>query len=520
MARNNDINSQMFFALRVSEESRVPFLFMSAPGMGKSTTVELFANYAGYKMEILRGNSTSESEVMGYDVVDSAPGAKSTRHLRPSWFGNVLKNAENGEKTLLFVDEITTCPEHVQAALLHLIFERKVGNEMIPEDTFIVSAGNYSQSLGSSFGLLPPLMNRFCIFNIIPTRDDVASFILHHRGAALGNIVSFNDQIVAKFKSLDKKAISELPEESIMNKVWEIFEVAVNDAFQTLSVPPTSSQKSTGTEAKVDIKVSDVQSIYSDVDNDDPLCGFVTCRTLSYAVKATMATWKCFGKTGITSDNFENILTGLVGLGFVRGKNGTLNSSHIAHDFFTRISNSIKEVDRVVQHSATLENVINYYKEFIKQNLPKSTSIITKDKAGLLMDKLKDVTNDKTIANIDKPIDHTIFESIFAGIRASMGSLVKFDLPTSNSSIPVAKLADVVTEWNILADLFEAYGKYIEDPTHHYDSEDFKMINNYKTVIRQEHRKLNNAIKINTDGIDENAKSIIPPLHTGYLATN
>ena len=172
-SKNNDINAQIFYALKVSEESRVPFLFMSAPGMGKSTSVDMFAKIRGYELEVLRGNSTSESEVMGYDVVDTTPGSKSTIHLRPSWYNKVLENAANGKRTLLFLDEITTCPEHVQSALLHLIFERKVGDENIPEDTLIVSAGNYSQSLGNTFGLIPPLMNRFCIFNIVPEKEDV-----------------------------------------------------------------------------------------------------------------------------------------------------------------------------------------------------------------------------------------------------------------------------------------------------------------------------------------------------------
>ena len=190
-SKNNDINAQIFYALKVSEESRVPFLFMSAPGMGKSTSVDMFAKIRGYELEVLRGNSTSESEVMGYDVVDTTPGSKSTIHLRPSWYNKVLENAANGKRTLLFLDEITTCPEHVQSALLHLIFERKVGDENIPEDTLIVSAGNYSQSLGNTFGLIPPLMNRFCIFNIVPEKEDVKSFLCRYEGAIAGNMVDF-----------------------------------------------------------------------------------------------------------------------------------------------------------------------------------------------------------------------------------------------------------------------------------------------------------------------------------------
>lgn len=511
----NDINSQMFFALRVSEQSRVPFLFMSAPGMGKSTTVSLFAEYAGYKVEILRGNSTSESEVMGYDVVDPDPSAMSTRHLRPSWFGNVLKNEQNGQKTLLFVDEITTCPEHVQAALLHLIFERKVGNENIPDSTFIVSAGNYSQSLGSSFGLLPPLMNRFCIFNIIPTRDDVPDFILHHRNAAMGAVVSYKDQVFEKFRLLDKKAV-EQPDESVLAKVYEIFEIAINDAFQTLAVPNKDSK--TASEAKIDIKVSDVQSIYSDVDNDDPLCGFVTMRTLSYASEVTVASWLRFGKTGVQSTNFRKVLEGLVGLGFVRSKSGgSITTNHVADDFYTRIVNSLKEIDRAVQHSATLDSVVEFYKNFFanKKNSKKST-ILDKSEAGLLADKLKDVIKDNTIAPIAKPLDISVFKAVFDYVKNSMKSTAQFNLADPTATLSVSDLAKAVTEWNIYADLFEIYGKFLEDSSRQYDKTDLAVLTEFKKTVRQDSRRISNAIKINTDGVDENSKSLIPKLHTDY----
>lgn len=510
----NDINSQMFFALRVSEESRVPFLFMSAPGMGKSTTVSLFAEYAGYKVEILRGNSTSESEVMGYDVVDPNPAAMSTRHLRPSWFGNVLKNEQNGYKTLLFLDEITTCPEHVQAALLHLVFERKVGNENIPESTFIVSAGNYSQSLGSSFGLLPPLMNRFCIFNIIPTKDDVTDFLLHHKNATVGSIIDFKAQVFEKFRLMDKKA-PERPDPSIIDRIYEIFEVAINDTFLMLSVGSKDSK--VATEAKIDIKVSDVQSVYSDVDNDNPLCGFITMRTLYYAVKATVSSWLCFDKTGISSSNFRNILIGLVGIGFVRGKNGSITTNYVSDDFYTRINNSLKEIDRVVQHSAVLDTVIDFYGKFFKEKLPKKNSILSKQDAGLLLDKLKDVTNDKTISSIAKPIDISIFETIFEAVKNSMKTAGQFNLADPNAVLSVPDLAKAVTDWNIYADLFESYGKFLEDPTRQYDKFDLDKLAEFKKTIRQDSRRIGNAIKVNTDSVDEKAKALIPELHTNYI---
>ena len=62
MKISNDVNAQVFAALKVAELSKVPFLFISAPGVGKSTTVEIFADIRGYHYELLRGNSVSPEE--------------------------------------------------------------------------------------------------------------------------------------------------------------------------------------------------------------------------------------------------------------------------------------------------------------------------------------------------------------------------------------------------------------------------------------------------------------------------
>ena len=131
---NDSINVSIFTALKVSEVSKVPVLIMSNPGVGKSTSVEMYAKVRGYNLVLLRGNSTTAEEIMGYDVADTNLEEPTTKHLRPSWYTKILKEHESGGKSLLFLDEITTANEYVQAALLHLVFERKVGDEKLPED--------------------------------------------------------------------------------------------------------------------------------------------------------------------------------------------------------------------------------------------------------------------------------------------------------------------------------------------------------------------------------------------------
>ena len=172
MEKKNSINEQIFSALKVAEISKVPTLIISNPGAGKSSSVEEFAKIRNYHLIVLRGNSTTADEITGYDTVPSGIKEGERRAavgLRPSWFQELMTEHEKGGKTLLFLDEITTAPEYVQAALLHLVFERSCKDEKFPEDTLIVAAGNYATNLTSSMTLLPPMMNRFMILNIIIT---------------------------------------------------------------------------------------------------------------------------------------------------------------------------------------------------------------------------------------------------------------------------------------------------------------------------------------------------------------
>ena len=307
---SNNINTDIFCALKVAELSKVPVLFLSNPGAGKTTSVYLFAKIRGYEVVLLRGNSTSPEEVTGYDV---APRDVTYDHkmaaigLRPSWFEEVLRNHEQGKKTLLFLDEITTANEFVQAALLHLIFERKVHNEMLPEDTLIVSAGNYAQNLSNTMSLLPPVMNRFMIFNIIPDHNDLDTFLNRFEGSlvsATGTPKNYFDELEKVMVKLDSQELKVTREE--FNKIGEHIERGIRDTARMLMV---SGDK------PVDMTVTDLQNIYTDTDNDSKLYGFISFRTLNYLRDVTIAYYICFGKAGITSSNYRNSVDGLCGIG-------------------------------------------------------------------------------------------------------------------------------------------------------------------------------------------------------------
>jgi len=62
----------------------------------------------------------------------------------------------------LFLDELTTCPPAVQAALLGVIAENRVGDGTLPHTVWKLAAGNPPNCAANGAELEPPLANRLC----------------------------------------------------------------------------------------------------------------------------------------------------------------------------------------------------------------------------------------------------------------------------------------------------------------------------------------------------------------------
>lgn len=62
---------------------------------------------------------------------------------------------------ILFLDELSTSPPSVQAALLRVVFERRVGFKPLPDRVRIVAAANPPDLIVGGWELSPPLRNRF-----------------------------------------------------------------------------------------------------------------------------------------------------------------------------------------------------------------------------------------------------------------------------------------------------------------------------------------------------------------------
>lgn len=154
---------KMVNAISLSKESDIPFLLVGNPGFGKTTVVHAWAKQNGYHVEEIMGSSFSRDEVLGYMVNVNG----SLEMLEPFWFKRIKKLADEGIKSVLFIDELSTTGGDVQSSLLRLIFERTIGNgESLPEGTIVMSAANYKANLPGYCDVSSPAANRFCIINL------------------------------------------------------------------------------------------------------------------------------------------------------------------------------------------------------------------------------------------------------------------------------------------------------------------------------------------------------------------
>ena len=136
-------------------------LGLGAPGLGKSEMIQQIGEKYGYKVIDLRLAQMSEVEIGG--LIYPNEDHTKTRWLAPE----ILPDEErDGEKTILLLDEITSCPKRVQVAAYQLVLDRRVGQYKLPEGTIVIALGNREDDDGVYVRLASPLADRFEIHNI------------------------------------------------------------------------------------------------------------------------------------------------------------------------------------------------------------------------------------------------------------------------------------------------------------------------------------------------------------------
>jgi hypothetical protein len=376
---SNYIRDLIFKSLVVSRDSKVPVLFFSNPGLGKTSNMRTFCETYGYKMEELRGASSSPEEILGYKVNESGKDSLTTKY--PDWFDRILDGKKtNNDKYILFIDEITTASEYTQAALLKIIFDRAINDRILPEDTLIVAAGNYKGNLSGQFNLLPPTLNRFMLINLKPQNplDLIEEF------------VGYNPNRIESVPKYDYNPIDESVIERCANATKEFLNGIVN-IYSNVNVNKNGNDNARGF---VDISNTNFDGIFDDAESYGGVFGFISGRTMHYLNLVTRA---CY-KNGIM--NGDEFVLGLIGLGTNNFNTEQLKSyqKDIIKKYNSMLSNVIQKKNKVtkkftIDDKKPIYNLCNEFTQMMQEGNPEDYEVIGAAKllAAHIKNKYKDL---------------------------------------------------------------------------------------------------------------------------------
>ncbi|MEV0993479.1 MoxR family ATPase [Nonomuraea sp. NPDC050202] len=153
-------------ALSVAVAANLPVLLWGSPGTGKTSAVLALGERLGLPVEVVVGSIREPSDFAGLPVLRDGE----TWFAPPRWASR-LAAAGRG---ILFLDELTTAPPAVQAAMLRVVLERAVGDLALPPSVRIVAAANPPEQAADGWDLSAPLANRLVHLNWTVSAESVA----------------------------------------------------------------------------------------------------------------------------------------------------------------------------------------------------------------------------------------------------------------------------------------------------------------------------------------------------------
>lgn len=202
----------LFLGMYKSDFSKQPTkMLWGQPGVGKSQAIRQFAEKleeeTHKKVEVhlvslllmnpidLRGIPSKATDSNGNDV---------TRWLQPEIFQ--MDNSPN-KIHILFLDEISAAVPSVQAAAYQIALDKRIGEFVLPDNCFVICAGNRVTDKAVAYTMPKPLANRMTHFEVVSSLEDWKVWAYHHnihpliigylntRPQNLNNFDSNNDEV-------------------------------------------------------------------------------------------------------------------------------------------------------------------------------------------------------------------------------------------------------------------------------------------------------------------------------------
>lgn len=145
-----------------------PLFLWGPPGVGKSSIVRQAAAQMDLDMCDLRAVLLDPVDLRGLPTVAGD---------RAVWLPPAFLPRDG--KGILFFDELPQGPPMVQASMMQLTLDRKVGEYYLPEGWTVIAAGNRQEDRAGTHKLITPLLNRFIHIDLEVSNEDWLAWALN-----------------------------------------------------------------------------------------------------------------------------------------------------------------------------------------------------------------------------------------------------------------------------------------------------------------------------------------------------
>lgn len=140
-----------------------PVFLWGAPGVGKSDVIKQIAVDLKLELRDVRLSLLDPIDLKGFPTIDTVK-----KHM--SWLpADFLPKKGKG---LLFLDEMNSAPQSVQAAAYQLVLNRKIGEYKLPDGWSVMAAGNRTSDRSVVHAMPAALANRFVHLDFDINVDD------------------------------------------------------------------------------------------------------------------------------------------------------------------------------------------------------------------------------------------------------------------------------------------------------------------------------------------------------------
>jgi hypothetical protein len=156
-------------SIRHAMQKRRPVFLWGPPGIGKSDIVHQIGELIDAHVIDVRLSLWEPTDIKGIPYFNS--NTSKMVWAPPVELPDDAMSA-NYKNIILFLDEMNSAAPSVQAAAYQLILNRKVGTYTLPDNVFIVAAGNREADKGVTYRMPAPLANRFIHLEMTHSFDD------------------------------------------------------------------------------------------------------------------------------------------------------------------------------------------------------------------------------------------------------------------------------------------------------------------------------------------------------------